>query len=161
MCIDEQISKEHNSVSGFYKLTGNREKDRPLIVFYGNCVRDEYSPLLRKKYQELHFKRIMKSNEELSNWQKKGRTVMAWSEFQEVLPHRMVEKIQEKYPFLYSIEIWICCLLYYYFKPLEISKILCCSAQTIHTKASRIRRKLNVSGKYSIARFFEENPWAL
>ena len=154
-------SKKQNSVHASLKLTGNIDNDRALIVFYGNCIRDEYIQSVRGKYIKRRYEHIVKENENWCNWEKHAHTKAEWTDFQNTLPPKMVERIQKKYPFLSAIEIWICCLLYFYFKPNEIAKILRYSPNTVHTKISRIRRKLNISGKYCIARFFENNPWAM
>ena len=132
----------------FLKLTGDKDKDRPLIIFCGNCVRDEFEPLLREKYQALHKehpKRIRESTGQ-NGWQKHINIMKSWKELEKSMPLRMVERILEKYPDLHITDTWICCLRYFNFECSEIDEILCCSQQSVYTRMSEIRRKLNISG---------------
>ena len=161
---DSKIAEKQGVKSVSLILTGDKEKDVALITLCGNCVRNEFELLLKKKSQEVrekHLKRLRENTRksDLNNWQKHMEILNSWKELQEIMPHRMVERIQEKYPILHTTEIWICCLRYFNFEFFEIAEMLSCSKQTVHTKSSRIRRKLRISGKGCITRFFEENPW--
>ena len=158
--IDPQSA--HSSASLI--LSGVENFDRSLIILCGNIVRDEFEFLLRKKYQSFHNERLKKIRENAGksiphNWQVHGETIKSWEELQDLMPNRMVERFQDKFPSLHITEIWICCLRYFNFEFFEIAELLCCSKKSVHTKASRIRQKLKITGKRSIARFFEETPW--
>ena len=159
----EYISKNAKVTSASSKfISGNKDKDRELITFGRNYVRDEFKLLLRANYKNLRHEHIRKILENAgksdgSNWQKHYQIMDACDDLQKSLPRRIVRQIQEKYPVLCPIEKWICCLFYFNFKPCEIAEILSCRNTTIHTISSRIRHKLNISGKDCISHFFEEN----
>ena len=157
------IAKMWNSFPNIL-LKDNKWEISELAVSCGNCLREQFEPLLREKYRKFHDKYVKKNQKnagkpDLSNWNKHIKTKKVWKQWQKSMPYRMVERIHEKYPFLHTKEVWICCLLYFNFKPCEIAEMLGYNKITIHTKASGIRKKLKISEKSCITRFFEENPW--
>ena len=105
--IDQNDTEPKRCKSVSLKLTGEEEKDRLLILFVGNCVRDEFELLLRENYQLLRKERLktMKENigkPKLNNCQKNHQILKSWEELHRFIPHKMVERIHKKYPFLHS-----------------------------------------------------------
>ena len=144
--------------------TGNKDKDRELLIFLGNYLRDEFIPLLMAKYQELHGKDGECKQEQTekydgSNWDKHYHMMELAHDWQKIMPRRITERFHEKYLFLSETERWICCLIYFGFRPSEIAKILGCRSATIYILTSKIRRKLNIPQKTSITRFLEDDLW--